>query len=52
MNKTKPSSPKVNNNILTNERNLGNAFNKYFTSIAHELYSKLPLLDTGSPDAD
>ena len=52
MNKTKLSSIKVYNNINTNERDIGYASIKYFTPIAHELVSKVPLLDSISSKAD
>ena len=34
------------NDIITNERDIGNVFNAYFTSISHELNVELPLLDS------
>ena len=51
VNKTKPSSIKVNNNINTNESDMRNAFNNYFTSISHELEAKVPLLNSNSSEA-
>ena len=50
--KTTIYSLEVNNTIIINKRDFGNALNKYFTSIAHELDTKLRQLDSNSSEAD
>ena len=52
MSKIKLSSIKIDNDVITNERDLGNSFNKYFASFAHELYSNIPLMDMNFFKAD
>ena len=52
VNKTEPSSFKVTINIIINKRDMTNTFNKCFTSIARELDSKLPPLDSISSEQD
>ena len=52
VNKAMPSSIKVSSDIFCKKRDMGIAVNKFLTSLALELDSKLPLLDSKSSEAD